>query len=199
MSRPALTSRVSATHNLARTANLKLRKEASLPQHRLRFLVCHANMLDAITLNLAEIQQRQIEYTNYLKVEEERLIKNPSAIPTILENIRDSQTYATGPNNTHQRKADSFASSTTEDRETSPSTSAFTSKIISQIGYDLQRTLSRRANENAGSETGFASASSGSENARFSDNLSSQDQLRPRHHVTFENPVVMKVYRVQPG
>jgi predicted acetyltransferase len=70
MSRSEHKFRLAATHDLARTANLKLRKEASLPEHRLRFLVSHANMLDAITLSLTEIQQCQIECTNYLKAEE---------------------------------------------------------------------------------------------------------------------------------
>jgi hypothetical protein len=174
-------SKLAAAHDLARRANLKLRKEASLPEHRLRFLVCHANMLDAITLSLTEMQQRQIEYTNYLKAEE-RLRQTQSGNPAIHENVHDSRTHRAEPKNPSKKKADSFVDSKTEDRETSPSISPCTSEIISQIGCELKRTLSRRASENAGSE-----------NRGFSDSTPSRDQSRSRAHVTFETPTILRL------
>jgi hypothetical protein len=174
-------SRLAATHDLARTANFKLRKEASLPELRLRFLVSHANMLDAITSSLTEIQQHQVECTNYLKAEE-RLRKSQSGSTSIHKNVLDSRTYRAEPKNPSKSKADSFIDSATEDRETSPSTSAWTSEIISQIGYELNRTPSRRASENAGSENGG-----------LGDSTPSRDQSRSRAHLTFETPIIVRL------
>lgn len=52
------------TYNLAHTARGKLSKEANRADHHLRLLVGHANLLDSLTLELAEAQREQEHWFN---------------------------------------------------------------------------------------------------------------------------------------
>lgn len=52
------------TYNLAHTARGKLSKEANRADHDLRLLVGHANLLDSLTLELAEAQREQEHWFN---------------------------------------------------------------------------------------------------------------------------------------
>ncbi|KAI9784045.1 MAG: hypothetical protein M1816_001076 [Peltula sp. TS41687] len=52
------------TCNLAHTARAKLSREAGRADHKLRLLVGHANLLDCLTLELAEAQREQEHWFN---------------------------------------------------------------------------------------------------------------------------------------
>jgi len=54
-----LKSRLAVSYRLARVAERKLLHEARRPEHRLRLLVCHANMLDALILSISETEREQ--------------------------------------------------------------------------------------------------------------------------------------------
>ncbi|KLJ09536.1 hypothetical protein EMPG_15030 [Blastomyces silverae] len=53
------------TYFLAHTARAKLSREASRPDHDLRILVGHANMLDSLMLELADAEREQEKWFNY--------------------------------------------------------------------------------------------------------------------------------------
>lgn len=58
------TMSITQTYYLAHTARGKLSHEAARPDHNLRFLVGHANLLDALMLELAEAEQEQESWFN---------------------------------------------------------------------------------------------------------------------------------------
>ncbi|PGH01567.1 hypothetical protein GX51_05132 [Blastomyces parvus] len=53
------------TYFLAHTARAKLSREASRPDHDLRILVGHANMLDSLMLDLADAEREQEQWFNH--------------------------------------------------------------------------------------------------------------------------------------
>lgn len=55
---------ITQTYFLAHSARGKLSKEASRPDHDLRLLVGHANMLDSLMLDLANAEQEQERWFN---------------------------------------------------------------------------------------------------------------------------------------
>lgn len=55
---------ITETYFLAQTARGKLSREAAQPDHDLRFLVGHANLLDSVMLELAEAEQEQERWFN---------------------------------------------------------------------------------------------------------------------------------------
>jgi hypothetical protein len=55
---------LSQTYVLAHTARNKLSKEASRPDHDLRLLVGHANLLDSLMLELADAEREQEQWFN---------------------------------------------------------------------------------------------------------------------------------------
>ncbi|EEP77345.1 predicted protein [Uncinocarpus reesii 1704] len=55
---------ITQTYYLAHTARAKLSREASRPDHNLRLLVGHANMLDLLMLDLAEAEREQEKWFN---------------------------------------------------------------------------------------------------------------------------------------
>ena len=56
--------RINQTYFLANSALGKLRKESSRPDHDLRFLVGHANILDSLMLDLAKAEHEQRRWLN---------------------------------------------------------------------------------------------------------------------------------------
>lgn len=58
------TMSVTQTYYLAHTARGKLSSEAARPDHNLRLLVGHANLLDSLMLELAEAEQEQESWFN---------------------------------------------------------------------------------------------------------------------------------------
>jgi hypothetical protein len=55
---------ITQTYYLAHTARGKLAHEAARPDHKLRFLVGHANMLDSLMLELSAAEQEQESWFN---------------------------------------------------------------------------------------------------------------------------------------
>ncbi|KKK13449.1 hypothetical protein ARAM_000914 [Aspergillus rambellii] len=55
---------ITQTYYLAHTARKKLTREASRPDHDLRLLVGHANLLDSLMLDLADAEQEQERWFN---------------------------------------------------------------------------------------------------------------------------------------
>jgi len=70
---------LSQTYYVASSARSKLGKEASKPDHNLRLLVGHANLLDALMLELRDAERQQDAWFNHsvhsAKKEEERHIQ----------------------------------------------------------------------------------------------------------------------------
>ncbi|KAI9732654.1 MAG: hypothetical protein M1834_003991 [Cirrosporium novae-zelandiae] len=71
---------ITQTYYLAHTARGKLSKEAAQPDHNLRLLVGHANLLDSLMLDLAEAEREQEQWFNQTvrgaqKEEEQRHIQ----------------------------------------------------------------------------------------------------------------------------
>ncbi|KAI1936055.1 hypothetical protein LOZ58_004896 [Ophidiomyces ophidiicola] len=56
---------ITQTYFLAHTARAKLSREASRPDHNLRLLVGHANMLDLLMLELSEAEREQERWFNH--------------------------------------------------------------------------------------------------------------------------------------
>ncbi|KAL8955114.1 MAG: hypothetical protein Q9183_006784 [Haloplaca sp. 2 TL-2023] len=55
---------ITQTYYLAHTARAKLQKEANKPDHNLRLLVGHANLLDGLMLDLADAEREQESWFN---------------------------------------------------------------------------------------------------------------------------------------
>jgi hypothetical protein len=86
--RPAKKQKMSITQTyfLAHSARGKLSKEAARPDHDLRLLVGHANMLDSLMLDLANAEQEQERWFNKtVSGAHEEEIEAPSHVETIEE------------------------------------------------------------------------------------------------------------------
>lgn len=70
---------VTQTYQIAHQARGKLAKEANCPDHNLRRLVCHANMLDNLIFDLAHAEEEQEKYLNKLTSGEQKAAKKSKA------------------------------------------------------------------------------------------------------------------------
>lgn len=77
---------ITQTYFLAHSARGKLSKEASRPDHDLRLLVGHANMLDSLMLDLANAEQEQERwFNNIVSGSQEEQEERPGHVETIVE------------------------------------------------------------------------------------------------------------------
>ncbi|EXJ54448.1 hypothetical protein A1O7_09788 [Cladophialophora yegresii CBS 114405] len=79
---------ITQTYFLAHSARGKLSKEAARPDHDLRLLVGHANMLDSLMLDLATAEQEQERWFNNIvngSSQEEQEEKSSRHVETIVE------------------------------------------------------------------------------------------------------------------
>lgn len=81
---------ITQTYFLAHSARGKLSREAARPDHDLRLLVGHANMLDSLMLDLANAEQEQERWFNNIvngssSTEEEETPKHVDTIPEEVE------------------------------------------------------------------------------------------------------------------
>lgn len=77
---------ITQTYFLAHSARGKLSKEASRPDHDLRLLVGHANMLDSLMLDLANAEQEQERwFNNIVSGSEDEEEERPRHVETIVE------------------------------------------------------------------------------------------------------------------
>ncbi|RVX68735.1 hypothetical protein B0A52_07621 [Exophiala mesophila] len=86
--RPAKKQKMSITQTyfLAHSARGKLSKEASRPDHDLRLLVGHANMLDSLMLDLANAEQEQERwFNNIVSGSQDEEEERPRHVETIVE------------------------------------------------------------------------------------------------------------------
>jgi len=85
---------VSQTYYLAHTARGKLSSEAARGEHNLRLLVGHANLLDALTIELQDAERAQEAfYNNSIKTASGRDAKHISWGSTIMEDSEDLINY----------------------------------------------------------------------------------------------------------
>lgn len=63
------------TYMIAHQARGKLAKEANCPDHNLHRLVCHANMLDTLIVDLAHAEEEQETYLNKLTSSKQKRAK----------------------------------------------------------------------------------------------------------------------------
>lgn len=191
MPRPSIKSSLSFTKVLANTATSKLWKEASLPVHRLRYLVCHANMLDAITLSLDEVQLDQMNTATSMKDQDivtplsEAPAKRPYVCEASLDHVVDAEAHSEIPAST----MDSLIDSKTAGLEVMDSIASCNSEVLDEIGYGLEKTISRRAGETA--ESDINRVSPPALESRATDNVVlGKNALRSPPKVHFENQMV---------
>jgi hypothetical protein len=165
----------SATNVLAIKANLKLRQEASLKEYRLRFLVCHANMLDAISLSLADMQFCQVGSAKST-LTEASLHKSSVAMSSADENTFDAEVES-------QEQKNAPTDGMINNGEILINTPGCTDELVAEIGYDLERTPSRQIDTIPNGSTRLQATSSGSEDELVSNN----GRILPSPHVSFED------------
>ncbi|RMZ86524.1 hypothetical protein DV736_g6253, partial [Chaetothyriales sp. CBS 134916] len=86
---------ITQTYFLAHSARGKLSKEAARPDHDLRLLVGHANMLDSLMLDLANAEQEQERWFNRsLSESDEEEEESVDHIETILEEKENEEKEA---------------------------------------------------------------------------------------------------------
>lgn len=76
---------ITQTYFLAHSARGKLSKEAARPDHDLRLLVGHANMLDSLMLDLANAEQEQERWFNNIVAGSQEREETHSHVETIVE------------------------------------------------------------------------------------------------------------------
>jgi hypothetical protein len=90
---------ITQTYFLAHSARGKLSKEASRPDHDLRLLVGHANMLDSLMLDLANAEQEQERWFNNIVTgsseEAEEKAKHVETIPEEVEEESEDEAEIT--------------------------------------------------------------------------------------------------------
>ena len=84
------------TYQVAATARSKLGSEASRPEHRLRHLVGHANLLDTLMLELAEAERQQEQWFDETVRNAAASASAISAIPPSSESIQHVRWADTG-------------------------------------------------------------------------------------------------------
>ena len=86
---------ITQTYFLAHSARGKLSREAARPDHDLRLLVGHANMLDSLMLDLANAEQEQERWFNNIvngsSSEEEEEKSNSKPVDTIPEEVEEEE------------------------------------------------------------------------------------------------------------
>lgn len=81
---------ITQTYFLAHSARGKLSKEAARPDHDLRLLVGHANMLDSLMLDLANAEQEQERwFNNIVSGSSEEAEEKPKHVETIPEEAEE--------------------------------------------------------------------------------------------------------------
>ncbi|RMD44622.1 hypothetical protein DV735_g543, partial [Chaetothyriales sp. CBS 134920] len=102
---------ITQTYYLAHSARGKLSKEAARPDHDLRLLVGHANMLDSLMLDLANAEQEQERWFNKSLTEseeEEEEEADTDQVETILEETTTSYYDSNGASIVSPVEAESF-------------------------------------------------------------------------------------------
>ncbi|RMZ79594.1 hypothetical protein DV737_g3277, partial [Chaetothyriales sp. CBS 132003] len=122
-SRPQKKPRMSITQTyfLAHSARGKLSKEAARPDHDLRLLVGHANMLDSLMLDLANAEQEQERWFNRsLSESDEEEEESVDHVGTILEEEESEEREAEDITRITEAEIDQDLDSDSEDDESMP-------------------------------------------------------------------------------